>query len=241
MIESNIRKDIEKKIDLYVEGKLSPKEIDDLWAELIQDEYYFDYLKTVASLKGLSVKSERAKIFTLSPFRKWSAAAAVVLIAGTLALFSILNNNQTVVEPLASIELDYYRSAEGTVTEADSSTIIMQSITAANRGDINGALSLIDQGLESASDNNTRVELLITAGSIYYNNSRYEEAAEHFENALEIPTTDTSLLERGYWYLGNTYFQLNEISKARSVLEKASELNGSYSRVAQSYLRALSD
>ena len=45
MIESNINRDLENKIDLYVNGKLTADEINDLWVELIQDEYYLDYTK----------------------------------------------------------------------------------------------------------------------------------------------------------------------------------------------------
>lgn len=240
MIESNIKKDTEKKIDLYVAGKLSPQEIDELWAELIQDEYYFEYLKTVANLHGLAKEKKRAKVFSISNAKQWSAAAAILLIVGTIAVFNLVSQNEYPVQPIASIELDYYRSAEGNVTASDTTDLVIRSITIANKGDIETAISMIDQELES-SEGERKMELLITAGSIHYNANEYEQAAGRFENALEISTDNTSLQERGYWYLGNTYFQLNRITEARESLEKASELNGAYSRVAQSYLRALSE
>ncbi|MEX0647062.1 MAG: tetratricopeptide repeat protein [Balneolaceae bacterium] len=242
MIESNIRKDIENKIDLYIEGKLTPREIDELWAELIQDEYYFEYLKTVASLHGLARKKnqEKAKIFSFASGKQWYAAAAVLLLVGTLAVFNIFNENQYPVEPIASIELDYYRSSEGTVTDTDTTDLVIRSITMANSGEIETAVLMIDQGLDEA-EGDQKMELLVTAGSIHYNANNFTQAADRFESALAIPTNNISLQERAYWYLGNTYFQLNKIAEAKEVLEKAYELNGAYSRVAQSYLRALSD
>lgn len=242
MIESNTRKDIEKKIDLYVAGKLSAREIDELWAELIQDEYYLDYLKTTASLQHLARENstENTAAFTVSNIKQWSVAAAILLLVGTLAVFNIMNNDTYTVQPLEAIELDYYRSAGGNAVDSDSTDLVMESITAANQGDIERAIFMIDDELD-ATAGDRKIELLITAGSIHYNADDYKEAAARFENALYIETDNTVLLERAYWYLGNTYFQLNRIAEAREVLEKASELNGAYSRVAQSYIRALSE
>ena len=83
-------------------------------------------------------------------------------------------------------------------------------------------------------------ELLITAGSIMYNSGRFSEAINQFESALTNDYDDMMLRERNYWYLGNAYFQVNKLDEAKFALEQAFELNGAYSRVAQSYLRALS-
>lgn len=58
MIESNFDRDLERRIDLYINGKLSEEEVDTLWAELIQNEYYFDYAKSVANIKAV-IESER--------------------------------------------------------------------------------------------------------------------------------------------------------------------------------------
>ena len=49
-----IPNDLAEKVDSYINGQLSAKEIDNLWADLIQNENYMDYLKTVASLKKIS-------------------------------------------------------------------------------------------------------------------------------------------------------------------------------------------
>lgn len=243
MIESNTRKELESKIDMYVEGRLSSEEIDELWVELIQDDYYYDYLKTVASLKGLaqSKKGKKSNIIELHTIRRWSVAAAIVLIAGTMALFNILQNGQTAIEPITSIELDYYRSAEGSVSESNTDQLVLQAITTANRGEVDQAIALLEEELIKLDDGDRKLELLVTAGSIHYNANQFEAAADKFEQGIEIESNNNSLKERNYWYLGNTYFQMNRIADARRVLEQAYELNGSYSRVAQSYLRALSE
>lgn len=249
MTESKHNLELEEKIDLYLDGKLSAAEVDELWAELIQDEYYYDYLKTAASLKGLANenKAEKkdeshktAKIFTLNP-AGWMAAAAVLVIAIGLAVFNLQESTYFEVKPVSQIELDYYRSAEGTSDESVSSGVLIEAIRLANNGDVSGALTILELRAEETDEIYVRQELLVTAGSILYNTGQYREAAERFEKALDVDSGDPLLMERNYWYLGNTYFQLNKIVEAKEALERAHELNGAYSRVAKSYLKALSE
>lgn len=243
MIESNTRNDIEEKIEMYLDGELSPSDIDDLWLELIQDDYYYDYLKTAASLKGLSEKHRsRSNLFKLTKVKQVYMAAAVMLIAVTIVIFNINQEpGLSEISPISSIELDYYRSAEGMVIENEVNELLISAISAANRGEIDNALAIINNRLQDATDPNMRQELLVTAGSILYNSGNYIAALEQFQQGIELGSNDMLLMERNYWYLGNTYFQLNQISEARDALEKAYELNGAYSRIAESYLKALSE
>lgn len=243
MIESITKRDLEDKIDEYLEGNLTPEQVDELWVELIQDEYYIDYLKTAASLKGLAdKKNSPATIFTIGGMKQVYLTAAVLIMSAVLVLYTLYDQGSpATVEPLTTIELDYYRSADGTVAVTNLSDILMAAISAANSGDTDAAISIINRELESASDPAVQHELMITAGSILYNIGRYDQALAWFENAAIIDTPDLQMKERNYWYLGNTYFQLNMITEAKYALENAYELNGAYSRIAESYLRALSD
>ncbi len=242
MIESNIRNDLETKIDDYLDGKLSPKEIDELWVELIQDDYYLDYMKSVANLKKLA-EEEKDSFRTLqfTPTQKWmSAVAAVLLLVGSIVVFNLTVQSPDTVQPISTIELDYYRSAEGAAAEMEGPDMIRQVITAANQGNVEEALRIVDAEIAIATSDDQISELLITAGSILYNNGMYLDAINRFESALQTNSNDQLLRERAYWYLGNSYFQLNKIDEAKDALERAYEINGAYSRVAQSYLKALS-
>jgi len=243
MIEGPVNNDIERRIDFYLEGKLSHEEIDELWADLLQDKYYYDYMKTAATLKGMAQeKQSEATIYTFSPLKQAYLAAAMILVAAAFVIFNLYDESGiTTVEPVASIELDYYRSADGLAAEGQFNEKLMNVISVANRGDIEGAIIIIDRELAATSDPALSHELLVTAGSILYNAGRYDLARERFEAGLELNSPDILLNERNYWYLGNTYFQLNMIDDAKAALEKAYDLNGAYSRIAQSYLRALSE
>lgn len=246
MKQKKLRPELERKIDLYVHGQLNDEQIDDLWAELIQNDYALDYLKTVASLKGvieeeseqeLNQKKNNIRILKSSNWYM-AAAAAMVLIVGAFGLLQ-LNTESESIDPIASIELDYYRSADGTAEGDGGDTIIREAIVLANEGEHQQALQIIDNGLDQISDADSRALLYINAGSILYNASRYDDAITRFEKVVEIEESDPLVKERAYWYLGNTYFQLNKLEEAKQAFQNAYELNGAYSRVAQSYLKAL--
>lgn len=246
MKEKKLRPELERKIDLYVHGQLNDEQIDDLWAELIQNDYALDYLKTVASLKGVideetrqELNQEKSNVRILKSSNWYmAAAAAMVLIIGAFGLLQF-NTEMESVDPIASIELDYYRSADGTAVGDDDDTIIREAIVLANEGEHQQAIEIIDIGLNQVSNADSRALLFINAGSILYNVSMYEDAIIRFKKVVEIEESDPLVRERAYWYLGNTYFQLNKLEEAKQAFQNAYELNGAYSRVAQSYLKAL--
>ena len=237
-----IKPELERKIDLYVHGRLDDEQIDDLWAELIYNEDALDYLKTVASLKGIidEQQSETESNIISMNRSNWvmAAAAAMILIVGAFGLLQF-NAESDSIEPIAAIELDYYRSADGTTEGSTDDSVIREAIVLANEGQYQQAVDVIENELNNTSDSNSRALLFINAGSILYNTAMYEEAAIRFERVVELEGSDSLVRERAYWYLGNTYFQMNMLNEARQAFEQAYELNGAYSRVAQSYLRAL--
>lgn len=242
MIESNRNKDLEKRIEAYVDGHLTPQEVDELWAELLDNEYYYDYMKSVASLKKISENRENDAKHQRADSQKtvWlSAAAAIILMFGAATIFNLSTEPSESVSPISTIELDYYRSSDGMVDDGMKSDVVRRAISTANTGDVAEALKLINEELEKDNSDYKEAELLITSGSILYNSGRFTEAIDRFETALTIEYDDMMLRERNYWYLGNAYFQVNKLDEAKLALEQAFELNGAYSRVAQSYLRAL--
>ena len=241
MIESNTNNKLEEKIDQYVNGNLNEEEIDELWSEVIFDDYYYDYMKTVASLKGLANGEKKSNVHFLyrNSTMQWFAAAAIVIVAAGLILFNVYDEQQYAVQPIDSIELDYYRSAEGVTETTDVNEIIMSVISEANRGNITSAISIVENRIADIGSQEGKAELLATAGSIYYNEGMYLQAAEYFERSLDYEIENIIIQEQSYWYLGNAYFQLNRIEEARATLEKAYQLNGAYSRIAERYIQAL--
>ncbi|MEL7832546.1 tetratricopeptide repeat protein [Fodinibius sp. N2] len=246
MIESFNKKELEEKIDQYVNGQLSAQEVDELWAELIQDGYHLDYLKSVANLKAV-VKQRREEQKRTSARKYWyyAAAAVIALLIGVLAFMNINNQQQSAIQPISSIELDYYRSGDGTITSQTSDKeVIQNAIRLANTGRDAEAISLLQNELNKATQPEWIAELSLNIGSLYYNQGAYNEAIAYYKQVIEHQENDqvdALMLEKAYWYIGNAHFHLDQLVDARANIEKAYELNGAYRRVAKSYLNALSD
>ena len=82
-------------------------------------------------------------------------------------------------------------------------------------------------------------EFSITLGSIQYNLGEYEEAASNFKIATEQEGISESILEKGYWLLANSYFQLDQLDEAKTAFQYTYDLDRDYSRIAKSYINAL--
>ena len=250
MIESFNKKELEEKIDQYINGQLSASEVDELWAELIQDGYHLDYLKSAANLKA--VVERRRKERQSSDNRQYWYYAAAAVIALLIAVVGVMNmswqSDSASIEPVTSIELDYYRSGEGTIDADNKSDVIQNAIRLANTGQVEQAISLLNSELQNATSPRWVAELSLNVGSLYYNNGSYEQAIQKFDqviaeldNAENLTANDKLMLEKAYWYTGNAYFHMDKLAEAQSSIEKAYEMNGAYRRVAQSYLDALSE
>jgi len=240
MIESHINKELEEKIDLYVNGQLTQEEIEELWAELIQDEYHLDYLKTVANTKAVIESSrKKATIFSFKRSLAYAAAAAIALLIGVLTVMNYPVSQTQSVEPISSIELDYYRSEDGIVASEHNRKILKDALTLANSGNTEEAIDILQNELQMTEDPAWTAELHLNIGSLHYNSGAYDQAVSSFEQVIRQESIDVLILEKGYWYLGNSYFQLNQLEKAEAAIQKAYDLNGAYRRVAQSYLDAL--
>jgi tetratricopeptide (TPR) repeat protein len=243
MIESPDKNELERKIDQYIDGQLSDEEIEELWAVLIQDGDYLDYLKSAANLKAVMEKKRKSrKPAHNRPYWSYAAAAVVILV---IAVMTVLNmpafQGADSVEPIESIELEYYRSSDGTVDSATDPEVIPQAISLANSGESEQAISILEQELNQARQDEWVAELSIQIGSLQYNSDRYDESIESFERVTNLDEVDVLVLEKAYWYLGNAYFQMDRLDEAYDAIERAYELDGAYRRVAGSYLDALGD
>ncbi len=244
MIESFNKKELEEKIDQYINGQLSAQEVDELWAELIQDGYHLDYMKSVANLKTvIERRRERNQSAKKKKYWYYAAAAAIALLIAVVGVMNITMQNDATVQPVASIELDYYRSGDGVIaTEVTDKETIQDAIKLANTGRVEEAISMLDTELAKASEPSWIAELSLNLGSLHYNQGNYQESIEYYQKVTaHDDEVDTLRLEKAYWYIGNAYFHMDKLAEAKTNIEKAYELNGAYRRVASSYLDALSE
>ncbi|HEX6983214.1 MAG TPA: tetratricopeptide repeat protein [Balneolaceae bacterium] len=232
--------ELEAKVNRYINGELSADEVDELWADLIQDEDHLDYLKNIANLKAV-IKQRKEKEKSR---RQWYYAAAAV-IALVIAVMTFMNyfvpDGLGKVEPISQIKLNSYRSVNDIAPASGDSEIIKKAVMLANTGKVLEAINLLQGELEKASEPKWIAKLSLSLGSLYYNQGDYPKAIEYYSKVIANKEhIDVLMLEKAYWYRGNAYFQNDQLTKARENIEKAYNLNGAYRRVTESYLKAMS-
>ncbi len=242
MIESKVNKDLEKRIDLYVNGRLDQEQTDELWAELVQDDYYLDYTKSVANLKAIiekkKTKKTSAKIYSLQKVARYGAAVAVILIAAVVGVLNMNTSGDLSVSPVPQIGLDVVRDASG-ISETVTNEVIRKAIRLATDGEVEEAMGMLQAELEKTTEPQLKADIALSLGSIQYNKGVYTASIENFKMVVAQTDIKVLTLEKGYWFLGNTYFQLDRLQEAEGAFRKAYELNGAYSRVAKTYVDAL--
>lgn len=242
MSERLEKQELEARVDQYLNGQLSAAEVDELWAELIQDEDHLDYLKNVANLKSVIKRRREKEKEKGRKYRYYAAAAVIVLLIAVVSFMGyFIQNGSGAVQPLTQVELNYYRSADALSSSTGESEIIRKAIMLANTGRVTEAINLLQGELEKATRPEWIAKLSLNLGSLYYNQGDYPNAIKHYSTVISNKEhIDVLMLEKAYWYRGNAYFQEDKLTKARENIQKAYNLNGAYRRVTESYLKALS-
>ena len=247
--------DIERRIDLYVTGKLNQTQIDALWVDLIENPSNFNYLKTTASLKHilknnvvphlvsdpiLSKSNDTSKIQPLSvSWAKYAVAAAIVLISGITATFYMgTSDDSSLMKPLDSLELVVYRSTSD--TNVDHHEIKLQeAIDLALTGNSTSAIILLNNLIEQNTDETIQAEALLNIGIIEYNSDDFNSALIALERASTIGNLDKLLFERIMWNLSHTQMALGNQFAAKVSIQTVIDLDGAHSRMAKNYIKYL--
>jgi len=242
MSELNNEREIKQEIERYVNGQLTPREVDDLWEIFLRDGEYLEYMKSVANLKGISHKHRREeKVKSSYNYRSYAAAAVIALLLAVWGVMNITVQPDQVIAPIDNVELQYYRSADGSLIPGENQ-IVRDAITFANDGNITKAVTLLEQKLQETEGIEEKARIDITLGSLMYNHKQYAKAIDHFGRVIEKekqqPGLDVLMLEKAHWYRGNAYLQIERITKAERDIKRAYDYNGAYRRVAGHYLEA---
>ena len=264
MTRQNREMEITQKIDAYLKGKLSAKEIDQLWAEFLKHPEYFEMMKTEAAARSLYSKAahnessqeeenEGATVYTLhnntettsgSGAWKWISVAASVA-----ALFLVLNifdwgitssaNQLAVAEISVSVmeTPDVVRSSSGDRKEIDS--LLSLGFEAAISGRMGEAERIYDTITQRYEASPSVSMAHLNLGIIRYNQGNYEKAVTSFQKAVQMSKNNRIIEEKSQWYLGNAYLNLKKYEKAREAVHATYALEGVYRSPAFQLLKKL--
>lgn len=250
--------ELEQQIDAYIKGKLSEEEAHKLWEKLLLRPDYVELLETELGVKSILQSrssdysatdapevEERATVYRLKQSWKWIAAAASVAILVVAINFLQVNTNQSVGD-LAIKNIDIstnissapvLRSQKGTITPGDS--LLNRGFEAALSGNVEKAVQIYDKIIAEFSADPAAVKAYLNKGIMEYNSGNFKNAIHSFQQVIvqvkERPVTK----EKAYWYMGNAYMNIEQLTEAREAIHKTYEMDGIYRQPAFRILRKL--
>lgn len=246
--------ELQKKIDLYIKGKLSQEEIDELWKEFLQDPERYDWFETEVHLRSLIKKGKNPYPVTdetfsesslsVSDYKVWFyAAAAAVLLALSLQFFNFKQEQSIPDLALATIEqsnlvgADVLRSADTSADDLD--VAINEALATAYDGETEEAIKQFQELLKQSPNHQQQGRIEMNLGILFYNSGKYESAQDHFQSITEIEGIKDYQVEKSWWFLGNTLLNLDQPRKAREAISNAYNMDGRYQSAALLLLEKL--
>lgn len=248
--------EILEKIDLYIRGKLTQEEIDELWKIFLQHPEYYDIFETEVHLKSLIDKGRKPQFSsekndssnstsaTIHNYKGWLyAAAAAVILALGLQFFAIQQPDSIESFALAEIEqshligADVLRSNSGETENLD--VAINDALATAYEGETERAIGKFREILNQSPSDQQRARVEMNLGILLYNNGQFEIAKDHFESVTKIEGLEDHQSEKTWWFLGNTYLNLNQPREAREAIFNAYSMDGPFQSAALSLLKKL--
>lgn len=248
--------ELQKRIDAYLNGDLSQQEVDELWADLISNPDYYNYFSTYVHLKKyyadqqqstqFSDTSEKeASVHKLIPTKYWYIAAAAILVAvlsvNLLKMHTGYSLTSWAVDEIPSSDIespDIMRSDTGKTRKSDS--LLNLGYHATITGDINEAENIYATIINKYNKQSSAIQAHLNLGILKYNEEEYKEAIGHFKSVIDrIEKDEGRMLEKAYWYLGNSYVNIDKLQDARDAVYNAWTMNGIYRKPAERLLKKL--
>lgn len=244
--------ELEKQIDAYVKGKLSEKEAQDLWEQLLQRPEYIEHLKIELGVKAIIEKrasegpasaKESNIIYTIQKSWKWMAAAAAVALLVVSINFLQFDTNESLqgsvpqefslADNLSSAEI--FRNQKSEVLPADS--LLNRGFEEALSGNVSKAVEMYDEIIAKYEDKPAAIKAYLNKGIIQYNSRSFGKSIDSFKAVLDKGSDKDVIREKAYWYMGNAYINIEKLEEAREAIHKVYSMDGIYRKPSFRLLR----
>jgi len=248
-MESNSRdKGIYEKIDQYVKGNLDEKEIQALWEEFAKNPELIEDLELEVGVREILREkahgASKSKIHNLSNWKWHASAAAAVLVVIFIQLFRVDTPTELGDFLVRNIPNDQIETANGirskemVISKADS--LLNLGFAALSSGNEEKAMEIFSEVISNYNQEPYASKAYLNRGIIQYNDGKYTEAAENFEEAAQRASENRMISEKAYWYLGNAYINIDENEKALEAIGEAYNRDGVFRKAAFVLYRKLS-
>lgn len=248
-------KEISIQITRYIKGELNDREEDLLWIEFLKNPEYYDLFETELNLTDL-YQNKKFRIDESSNrvrepkrlYRAWPvAAAAAIILAALIYLFTFQNESGPASYALTEIELtemlgsDIYRDDRSDVAEPDQQ--INRSLSLALNGNSDLAYQVLSSLMQETVSDVQEIRILYNMGILAYNAGNYSRALEHFSTIKNLQHTETPdyIYEHVNWYSANIYLKNGDSERASTLLELIFSEGGIHSEEAEQMIFKLGE
>jgi len=252
-------KEIYREITRYIDGDLSKEEVENLWAQFVDNPEYYKWFETELHLRDLAKKASESNIHSIhsdsehdTPESFWKsstgwilAVAAAVLISFGLQFFS---TGDTIIyhpDSISQIDLNEMSGSDILRSEEDVSQTmdieINRALASAYQDDPDGAIRKFRALLLQDPDPQQKARMELNLGILYYNMADYEQAKVFFESVAQTEAMNKFFTEKAWWFLGNAYLNLEMLEEAREAVNNAYTSGGRYVDPALSLLNKLDE
>lgn len=258
MEESAQNRNLAKKIDAYVKGNLSEDQADALWAELLEQPEYINYLKTEIATARIyqsrvehleSIKNDENQQETKSVSREknrwwWYSAAAAVILAVVLTSVFVINYRSNIYQWSNQKIALGKNLASAPVTRAAKQipppdSLLNAGFNAAINGNITEAMEIFHLVVKKYNNTKIAAKANLNIGILQYNSLKYKSSIPYFKRAVAHAGSLTLLKERAYWYMGNAYINTGQLVNAREAISHARSIGKVYKKEESKLLRRL--
>ncbi len=252
-------KEIYREITRYIDGDLSKEEIENLWAQFVENPEYYKWFETELHLRDLAKKESQSNIHSIHPDSEQSeqisfwksskgwvmAAAAVVLISFGLHIFPMSETDISHPDSISQIDINEMSGSDILRSEGEVSQTmdieINRALASAYEDDQDSAVRKFRALLLQNPDPHQKARIELNLGILYYNMANYDQATLFFEAAAESDAMNRFFREKAWWFLGNAYLNLEMLEEAREAVYNAYTSDGRFVNPALSLLKKIDE
>lgn len=235
--------EVSKQIDAYLRGKLSKREIDELWLLFLKTPKYYELFETELHLRNLIQKNRHAggtiirKRANKTRINQWVMAAAATVIVVLTIQFYVIDRTPD-LDTLALTSISYNEMAAGNVVRSDDDHAINfesemnRAAAAAHMLKKDESIEMFRELKRSVVNESQRGRIEFNMAILYYNSSEFELARDSFISVTNSDDVDEIYIERAWWFLANTYLKMNDQERAMEAVRKVKLLDGNNRELA---------
>jgi tetratricopeptide (TPR) repeat protein len=243
-------KEILKDIDRYLKGKMTAKEADRLWGELLEHPEYMRLLETEAfarnyfqnknSHSGQSINGANHKSYEQPApvYKNWIYAVAALL--AVILMYQLFITGPAselhaelleIIPPQEMATMDVFRATKEETEILD--LTINRGYEAAVSGRTDESFTHFSTVLESEPYPAQKAVANLNLGILHFNNSDFQSASEAFEKASENEEIADYLYEKSLWFLAHSLAREGKYDKSLEVFTTVYEHDGYFGERAE--------